>query len=381
MPNNKFNSNTKTKAWFPFPKYLFKTENHPVRQSTLKCSSSFEAALSIQETQMIDGMTASLQCNEREAIRIALYEATKRASEAYEGYFECARWDTQKRGHTARFRKGKWSLPKIEQAEASLAAKHLKISDKEFVRLALIWLARGIKAESIIRLTNTPRIPKDDVAMNWSRENRGKPASESVKKLKDARDEAKELSDYLFEQKEAKAQGEKSFREGLPKEVLRQLDNEQLERKIDGESWEQSIRDDYQEISDYEFLVRCKMREFQCDYKLAELFAEDERQEHELFMQMTTKEQIQHMKQRDWEINSIAREQEAILREKKLKHEEELERWQSEYEAREKTWFGYVNNHRLCMRMIGAKEPFPHLPNPLPEGYLMPDDWNQEHVG
>ena len=191
MPNNKFNANTKTKAWFSFPKCLFKTENHPVRQSTLKCISSFEAALSVQETQMIDGMTASLQCNEREAIRIALYEATKRASEAYEGYFECARWDTQKRGHTARSRKGKWSLPKIEQEEASLAAKHLKISGKEFVRLAIIWLARGIKAESIIRLTKTPRIPKDDLALNWSRENRGKPASETVKKLKDGRDEAK----------------------------------------------------------------------------------------------------------------------------------------------------------------------------------------------
>lgn len=156
---------------------------------------------------MIDGMTSSLKCNEREreAIRIALYESTRRTSEAYEGFFECARWDTKKRGHTARSRKGKWSLLKIEQAEASLAAKHLKISDKEFVRLALIWLARGIKAESIIRLTKTPRIPKDDVAMDWSRENRGKPASESVKKLKDARDEAKELCDYLFEQKEAKA--------------------------------------------------------------------------------------------------------------------------------------------------------------------------------
>ena len=144
---------------------------------------------------------------------------------------------------------------------------------------------------------------------------------------------------------------------------------------------EQSIRDDYQEISDYVFLVRCKMREFQCDYKLAELFVEDERKEHELFMQMTTKEQIQHIKQRDWEINSIAREQEAISREKKQKHEEELERWQSEYEARKKTFFEYVNNQRLCMRMIGAKEPFPNLPNPLPDGYPMPDDWIQEHLG
>ncbi|WP_157859770.1 hypothetical protein [Prochlorococcus marinus] len=33
--------------------------------------------LSAQEEQMLEGLTNSLQCNQREAIRIALYEASR----------------------------------------------------------------------------------------------------------------------------------------------------------------------------------------------------------------------------------------------------------------------------------------------------------------
>ena len=38
--------------------------------------------------------------------------------------------------------------------------------------------------------------------MQFSRDNRDKPPSESVKKLKDARDDAKALSDYIYEKKQ-----------------------------------------------------------------------------------------------------------------------------------------------------------------------------------
>ena len=381
MSNKKFNSKTKTKGWFPFAKYLFKTEKHPVRQSSLKCSSSVEAALSIQETQMIEGITSSLQCNEREAIRIALYEASRRASEAYEGYFECARWDTDKRGHTARSRAGKWSLPKIEKDETSVAAQQLNISEKEFIRLAIIWLARGIKDESIIRLTKTPRIPKDEVAMNWSRENRGKPQSDSVKKLKDARDEAKELSDYLFEQKREAATSEYEFRNGLSAELLRQIDDEDMDLFLENQSWEQDFLSENPDIDDIEFLIHCKMRAFQCSYEDAKFFVEGDLKECDMLAKMTPKEQLQYLKQKDWDMNSLNRERAELEREKRRKHEEELEEARRRMEEREKTWTGYVEARRLCQMMIGRPEPYPHLPNPLPKDYPMPDDWNPEHLG
>ena len=380
MSNKKFNSKTKTKGWFPIAKYLFKTEKHPVRQSTLKCSSSVEEAISVQETQMIEGITSSLQCNEREAIRIALYEASRRASEAYEGYFECARWDTDKRGHTARSRAGKWSLPRIEKDETSLAAQQLKISEKEFIRLAIIWLARGIKDESIIRLTKTPRIPKDEVAMNWSRENRGKPPSESVKKLKDARDKAKELSDYLFEQKRESASSEYEFRNGLPSELLRQIDDEDMDLFLENQSWEQDFLGENQDIDDIEFLIHCKMRAFQCSYEDAKFFVEGDLKEFDMLVKMTSKEQLQYLKQKDLYMNSPS-PKEAELIEHRRKREEELEESMRRREEREKTWTDYVETRRLERRMIGCPEPYPHLPNPLPKDYPMPDDWNPEHLG
>ena len=379
--NNKFNANTKTKGFFPFPKYLFKTENHPVRQSTLKCSSSVEAALSVQETQMIDGMTASLQCNEREAIRIALYEATKRASEAYEGYFECARWDTQKRGHTARSRKGKWSLPKIEQEEASLAAKQLKLSDKEFLRVAIIWLARGIKNESIIRLSKSPRIPKDEVAMQWSRDNRGNPISEAVKILKDARDDAKALSDYIFEKKQDEGFREYESNRSKPSD-LKQIEEEELIEEIAAnESWEKSFLEDNPDASDMEFLIRCKMREYQCDYEDAKMFVEGEMEDMEQLAKLTSKERLDFLKQRDLYESPRARAEKERKLALQMKHKADEDAWRAELDAREKTWVGYVNARRLDKQMINRPDPFPHLPNPLPEDYPMPDDWNQEHLG
>jgi len=378
---NKFNFNTKTKEFFPFPKYLFRTENHPVRQSTLKCSSSVEAALSVQETQMIEGMTASLQCNEREAIRIALYEAVRKASEAYEGYFECARWDKTIRGHTARSRKNKWSLPKIEKEEASMAAKQLKLSDKEFLRIAIIWLARGIKNESIIRLSKSPRIPKDEVAMKWSRDNRDKPPSEAVKKLKNARDDAKALSDYIYEKKQDESFREYESNRSKPSD-LKHIEEEELTEEIaDNESWEQSFLEDNPDTSDLEFLIRCKMRQCQCDYGDAKMFVEGEMEEMEQLAKMTPKEQLEFLKQRDLYESPRERAEKERKLALQMKRKADEDAWRAELDAREKTWVGYVNARRLDMQMINRPDPYPHLPNPLPENYPMPDDWSQEHLG
>ena len=378
---NKFNTNTKTKGFFPFPKYLFKTENHPIRLSAEKCSSAIEALFSPQEIQMLEGLTNSLQCDERETVRIALYEAARKASEVYEGYFECARWDTGIRGHTARSRKGKWSLPKIEKEEASLAAKQLKISDKEFLRIAIIWLARGIKNESIIRLSKSPRIPKDEVAMQWSRDNRGKPLSEAVKILKDARDNVKALSDYIYEKKQDEGFREYESNRSKPSD-LKQIEEEELIEEIAAnESWEQSFLEDNPDASDMEFLIRCKMREYQCDYEDAKIFVEGEIEEMEQLAKLTSKERLDFLKRRDLHESprERAEKERKLALQKKRKADDDA--WRAELDAREKTWVGYVNARRLDMQMINRPDPYPHLPNPLPENYPMPNDWSQEHLG
>ena len=67
-------------------------------------------------------------------------------------------------------------------------------------------------------------------------------------------------------------------------------------------------------------------------------------------------------------------------RELKQKHQDEMDAWEAERNAREKTWVGFVNARRIEKEMMGRPEPYPHLPNPLPEDYPMPDDWNPEDV-
>ena len=82
--HNKF-SKGKTSGFFPFSQWRFITDNHPVITSKEKCSSkTAKAIFSTQELQMLDGLANMFQCDEREAIRIALYEASRSASEAHE---------------------------------------------------------------------------------------------------------------------------------------------------------------------------------------------------------------------------------------------------------------------------------------------------------
>ena len=178
--HNKF-SKGKTSGFFPFNQWRFITDNHPVITSKEKCSSkTAKAIFSTQELQMLDGLANMFQCDEREAIRIALYEASKSASEAYELAFRFADTKATDKAHQGRSSKKQWNLPKSEKDKASQAAKEIEITDAEFIRLAIIWLRNGIRSDSIKKLANSKRIAQDNVARQWSRNNQGKPPNEQV---------------------------------------------------------------------------------------------------------------------------------------------------------------------------------------------------------
>ena len=94
----KFNTG-KTRNYFPLLRWRFNTDDHPVIKSTEKCTSSTaRSKFSMQELQMLVGLTNTLQCNEREAVRIALYEATKRPVKAQETAFALLLHNQQKKG-------------------------------------------------------------------------------------------------------------------------------------------------------------------------------------------------------------------------------------------------------------------------------------------
>ncbi len=84
---NKFNTG-KTKNYFPINKWRCDSSNHPIIKSTEKCASSTpKAVFSQQELQMLHGLSNTLQCSERDAMRIALYETARSAAKAYESAY------------------------------------------------------------------------------------------------------------------------------------------------------------------------------------------------------------------------------------------------------------------------------------------------------
>lgn len=99
---NKFNTG-RTKGYFPLKRWRFDTKKHPVIQSKQRCASSTAKTLfSTQELQMLVGLTNTLQCNEREAVRIALYEASRSAEEAHKAAFRYASSETTEKAHQGR---------------------------------------------------------------------------------------------------------------------------------------------------------------------------------------------------------------------------------------------------------------------------------------
>ncbi|WP_205909724.1 hypothetical protein [Prochlorococcus sp. P1361] len=74
---NKFNTTSKSKSFFPIKQHRFDSSKHPIIQSNQKCASRMTTMLSAQEDQMLEGLINSFQCNQREAIRIALHEVSR----------------------------------------------------------------------------------------------------------------------------------------------------------------------------------------------------------------------------------------------------------------------------------------------------------------
>ena len=74
-----------------------------------------EVLISQQEQQQLLGMTNTLQCQERDALRIALYEISKDAQAAFAKAYDKAKAGSTAKGHEGRDRKLKFNLPKSER--------------------------------------------------------------------------------------------------------------------------------------------------------------------------------------------------------------------------------------------------------------------------
>ena len=201
--HNKFNKTLNPSGaepplgWWKFKKNRYITINHPSITTKEKCAFKVETILSPQENQTLEGLTRTLQTSKRDAVRIAIYELGKDVLKA-ENLLKYANKETKERGHTSRSVECSCRVIKTEKESAKEIAKTFGISEKEAVRLCIIWLGRKLN-EINFRLTKCKRIGQEQLAREWSKEYDG--SGSKLKKLKEA-------SHAAYEDAAEKAQSE-----------------------------------------------------------------------------------------------------------------------------------------------------------------------------
>ena len=88
--------------------------------------------------------------------------------------------DSKERGHASLCSTLTVGLLNVEKQALLELGKELDLSEKEIVRLAIIWLAYGIKYEAITRIYKCQRLVFDKITEQWSRENQGKPPNPQI---------------------------------------------------------------------------------------------------------------------------------------------------------------------------------------------------------
>lgn len=201
--NNKFNKTINPSGaepplgWWKFRKNRYITINHPSITNKEKCAFKLETILSPQEKQILEGITRTLQTSKRDAVRIAIYELGKDVFKA-ENFLKYADKKTKERGYTSRSVECSCRVIKSEKESAKEITKTFDISEKEAVRLCIIWLGRKLN-EINFKLTKCKRIGQELLAREWSKEYDG--SGSKIKKLKEA-------SHSAYEDAAEKAQSE-----------------------------------------------------------------------------------------------------------------------------------------------------------------------------
>lgn len=195
-------------GWWKFIKNRYITINHPVITSEEKCAFKVETIFSPQEKQILEGITNTLQTSNRDAVRIAIFELGKDIFKA-ENFRKYADKETKEKGHTSRSVECSYRLIKTEKESVEEVAKTFEISEKEAVRLCIIWLGRKLN-EIDFRLTKSKRIGQEKLAREWSEGYDG--SGSKIEKLNEASHEA-------YEEAAEKAQREVQQRQEVAEQM------------------------------------------------------------------------------------------------------------------------------------------------------------------
>nr|BDD46744.1 hypothetical protein 15 [bacterium] len=155
-------------AWFPIKSHRYDTSKHPIVTGKANARRTLKFPVSIQEAQLLEGLTNTLQVDQQTALRIALYEACKRPQEAAD-VVQLASPTSTVKGHTQRNTSVVEKITADEAKALKSLAKSLGISEKAAARLSLIWMAKGTRSDrkEWKKFSGCKKLGQDAIANQW----------------------------------------------------------------------------------------------------------------------------------------------------------------------------------------------------------------------
>ena len=357
--DRRFVSDPRISSFWHFPQDRFDTTKHPINTNNEKPRYKLACLLSHQENQRLNGLINSLQVSEREAVRIAVYECCLQTDEELKPFLNQAAQLSKERGHTSRKHKLEARSTAEEKTNAQTKAQQLSITDKELIRLSIIWLGARIKDGSISRLTNSKRISDIECQKQWNKDTKGKPKSKKAEAFVTAREvgKAKAILEALRAQPEREVIKSKLYESGVLMTLKSKYPNyKNIKQERDAYYKElnliidQQIEDAQSEVILETAELRGKSRDepilkseaeiyllmhaLDVDYELAEWFYKDDQEEKEKLEKLPLSEQLLHYQNEIDRIKSYEDQRAKTARERKAEHDANLKAWSEEQAER-----------------------------------------------
>ncbi len=345
---NKYNTTSKSKDWFPFKKRKFNCWESSVLNSSEKCSYKAEALLSFQERQMLHSIVSSLQTNKRDAIRISINELHRRSCKALKEQVERSKSLTKDRGHTSRNQTASFRITKDDLLHLEDIAEINSLSTKEALRLVIIWMATGIKDETIKSIKGCQEISQDEKANEWKKSQSTFKQSDSAKRLREVRefwkeyfenkkDETRQESKYSQQEAQARAMGLDTADSIIEERFTKIIEEHQL---------------DYENLDERNQMIYYYMARYELEYKDAVWWYEDELEEMDKIAKLNPYELVQYLKKEKEEEQRIKKEME------KAHKKQQQERWNESLKERAYEEIVTKGNYKERLSLHSEEHPF-----------------------
>ena len=162
-------------SWFPIKQHRYETGSHPALIS--KGKKEIKVKLSHAEQLMLEGLANTFGQVQRDALRIAVYEACK-VAEDLQRDLKAGDPLTTFKGHQSRDKQLIWKVDRDLAKQLTDTAKHLKVANGTLIRASLHYVSRGVKSDSPEwrKISGCPKIKQIDLANQWKEDqkNQGK---------------------------------------------------------------------------------------------------------------------------------------------------------------------------------------------------------------